>query len=123
MRSEHQEQALVMYHLAEDHPAIYEHLFAIPNGDLRHPRVAVRLKNEGVKAGVPDLFLAVARGGYHGLFIEMKKPGGRVSQKQREWHDRLRAAGYRVLVRYGHQEAIHALVVYFGDEDDETPDP
>jgi hypothetical protein len=50
-------------------------LFAIPNGGERNIIVAARLKAEGVKSGVSDLMLPVARQGFHGLFIEMKKPG------------------------------------------------
>lgn len=50
-------------------------LFAIPNGGERNIIVASRLKAEGVKSGVSDLMLPVARQGFHGLFIEMKKPG------------------------------------------------
>ena len=42
-------------------------LFAVPNGGHRHRAVAARLKDEGVKAGVPDLFLPVPRGAFHGL--------------------------------------------------------
>ena len=43
-------------------------MFAIPNGGDRHPAVAGKLRDEGVKAGVPDIFLPVPRGKYHGMF-------------------------------------------------------
>ena len=48
-------------------------LLAIPNGGLRNKVTAGKLKAQGVKAGVPDIFLPVARGRYHGLWIEMKE--------------------------------------------------
>ena len=51
-----------------------EFVFAIPNGGLRNVVVAKKMKAEGVKPGVLDLFFTLARGGYHGLFIEMKRP-------------------------------------------------
>lgn len=51
-------------------------MFAVPNGGDRHPAVAAKLKAEGVKAGVPDIFLPVPRNGYHGLFIELKELKG-----------------------------------------------
>ena len=38
-------------------------LFHVPNGGKRNAAEAAHLKRQGVKAGVPDLFLPVARGG------------------------------------------------------------
>lgn len=74
--------------------------FAIPNGGERNKAVAGRLKAEGVRPGVPDVFLPVARAGYHGLFIEMKKPGkaAATSPAQKKRIDALRADGYVVVV-------------------------
>lgn len=46
-------------------------LYHVPNGGSRHKAEAGRLRAEGVKAGVPDLCLPVARGQYHGLYIEL----------------------------------------------------
>jgi hypothetical protein len=61
-------------------------LHAIPNGGYRDPVTAARMKAEGVKSGVADIFLPVARGGVHGLYIEMKKPGsGKQSKEQIEF--------------------------------------
>lgn len=61
-------------------------LHAIPNGGYRDPVTAARMKAEGVKSGVADVFLPVARHGMHGLYIEMKKPGkGRSSEEQKEF--------------------------------------
>lgn len=88
-------------------------LFAIPNGGKRELQTAVRLKAEGVKAGVPDLMLPIASKCFHGLFIEMKKPkGGQVSPKQQEWLDLLNANGYRAVVCRGAEEAIREIEAY-----------
>src|SRR5262245_32523350 len=77
--SEHAEQvALFMW--AWDHRDEFPELqsmFAIPNGSERAKPVAARLKAEGVKAGVSDVFLPLPivhnSGMYAGLWIEMKK--------------------------------------------------
>lgn len=90
-----------------------ENMFAVPNGGWRHPATAAILKAEGVKAGVPDIFLAWPSQGYCGLFIEMKrKVGGKVSDAQKEWSERLSAAGYLVRTCKGCDEAIKTTLEY-----------
>lgn len=87
-------------------------LFHIPNGGKRDAREAARFKRMGVKAGVPDLFLPVPRGKYHGLFIELKSPGGRLSDHQKEWLKLLSASGYAACVCFGFEEAVRDIVNY-----------
>ncbi len=87
-------------------------LFAIPNGGERNPIVASRLKAEGVKSGVPDLFLPVARHGYHGLFVEMKKPKGTIGHNQPAWEEALKTQGYAHLYAYGWEQAAAAIQWY-----------
>lgn len=88
-------------------------LHHIPNGGSRGKAEAARFKAEGVKAGVPDLFLPVARGPYHGLFIEMKKlKGGRVSAEQKAWIAALKAQGYRAEVCHDWEEAAALIEDY-----------
>lgn len=88
-------------------------LHHIPNGGSRHPAEARRLKAQGVKPGVPDLCLPVARGGYHGLYIELKRSrGGRLSNDQRDWLASLSDAGYLAVVAHGHEEAERVLAGY-----------
>lgn len=90
-------------------------LWAIPNGGDRHPAVAQKLKAEGVKRGVPDLFFSYPCGGKSGLFIEMKKrSGGVVSGHQKQYIEWLRNVGYRVEVCKGCDEAIAVLKDYIG---------
>lgn len=81
-------------------------LHHIPNGGTRSKSEAGRFRAEGVKAGVPDICLPVARGGYHGLYIEMKRRrGGRLSADQAEWIEALMREGYVAAVCRGWQEA------------------
>lgn len=59
--------------------------FAIPNGGGRSKREAGRLKAEGVRAGVSDIFCALPGDGHHGLWIEMKSLEGYASREQAAW--------------------------------------
>ena len=87
-------------------------LYAIPNGGERNKAVAAKLKAEGVKPGTPDTHLPVACGKYHSLYIEMKKPGGRVSPEQQQRFERLVANGNCVFVCYTWTEATGKLRYY-----------
>ena len=87
-------------------------LYHIPNGGSRNEREAANLKRQGVKAGVPDLCLTVARGGYHGLYIEMKYGKNKPSEHQKRWIDALRAQGYVAEVCYGWHQASELITEY-----------
>lgn len=85
---------------------------AVPNGGHRHPTVAKKLVDEGVKSGVPDLLIfdAPPRSEARGVAVEMKRAGGgRVTNEQAKWHEALRAQGWIVIVAHGAAEALTAL--------------
>ncbi len=87
-------------------------LFHIPNGGSRNKIEAANLKRQGVKAGVPDLFLPVPRGGYHGLFIEMKYGKNKPTPSQRKWMAALNEQGYLAVVCYGFDGARDMIEKY-----------
>jgi hypothetical protein len=91
---------------------VAEYLFHIPNGGKRSIATAKRLKAMGVKAGVSDLFLPVPRGGYPGLWIELKAEGGRTSEEQDDWLEKMRVQGYRVAVCVGWLAAKELITEY-----------
>lgn len=95
------------------HPEL-ETLFHIPNGGWRHPSTAVRLKAEGVRAGVPDYCLPSPSGRFNGLFLELKKPGGKMTPEQHWWVKRLIQHGYAAGVCSGSDHAIEILSRYLG---------
>lgn len=113
--SEHDEQVMLIQWcdlMANRDPA-YRLIFAIPNGGQRNKITAARLKAEGVKPGVPDLFLPVPKGIYAGLFLEMKRrKGGRVSPDQVSWISSLMSRGYKCVVCRGFEEAQEAIEIY-----------
>lgn len=87
-------------------------IFHIPNGGKRNKLEAIKLKKEGVKAGVPDLFLPVARRVYNGLFIELKYGSNKATPKQKEWINNLNAQGYKAVVCNGFDEARLTIEEY-----------
>jgi len=114
MMSEHDEQRK-LFQWAAYRTGVYPELalmFAIPNGGHRHKAVAAKLKAEGVKRGVPDMFLAVRRGDYAGLFLELKHGRNKATPEQRQWIDRLTAQGYRALVVREFEGARAAIIEY-----------
>ena len=92
-------------------------LYHITNEGKRSVVTGARLKSEGLKPGVPDLCLAVARGGAHGLYIEMKRTkGGRVSPQQARWIEKLSREGYVAVVCRGWEQARDVIERYLRNE-------
>lgn len=73
-------------------------LFAIPNGGHRNKVVACKLKAEGVRAGVADMFLSVQANGFPGVYIEFKTRTGRQQESQRVFQSAVEAQGYRYVI-------------------------
>ena len=94
-------------------------LFAVPNGTAASSMAeAMKAKREGRKKGVPDVFLPVAAGGWHGLFLEMKRQCGvpsDLSDEQQDWLARLNTAGYRAVVAFGWEDAVAQIQGYLGE--------
>jgi hypothetical protein len=87
-------------------------LFSIPNGGKRHIVTAVRMKAEGQKSGVPDVFLPVPKCGYHGLFVELKVGKNKTSANQDYWLSVLSEKNYKAKVCYGWESAKDAILEY-----------
>lgn len=87
-------------------------MYHVPNGGHRSAAVAGKLKAEGVKAGVPDICLPSARGGYHGLYIELKAGKNKATKEQEEWLSALNAEGYKAVVCRGWVRASEEIKNY-----------
>ena len=122
--SEHNDQAAVFAWAAlqEGRRPDLKLLYAIPNGaklpwrrnqkGQRYSSEAMKLKAEGLRSGVPDTCLPVARKGFHGLYIEMKHGRNKPSDNQAWWMDQLTQQGYLAVACWGPQEAIDTLCEY-----------
>lgn len=80
-------------------------IFAIPNGGFRHKATAQKLSAEGVKKGIPDLFVPEKL-----LWVEMKRTkGGTLSKDQKDWIQYLEAIGHTVIVGKGYKHALEQI--------------
>lgn len=89
-----------------------EMIFHIPNGGTRNKIEASNLKKQGVRAGVPDLFLPVPKGNYNGLFIELKYGKNKATENQKEWIYKLNNQGYLAVICNGFDEAKNIIEKY-----------
>ena len=91
-----------------------ELMFHVPNEGTKSAARGALMKRMGVKAGVPDIILPVARKPFHGLAIELKSKVGKPSGIQQVWLDRLREQGWYAAVCHGWQEASQTIRLYLG---------
>jgi len=102
---------------------------AIPNqgggkkGSGHHIRAAL-MKAEGLAPGFPDTLLDVARGGWHGLRVELKRSAywpdgwmgptaqGEPTPEQVVWHRREATNGFCMWVAWGWEPARDILLWY-----------
>jgi hypothetical protein len=112
--SEHDEQTAFFEYLEwqQNMEPDLQWAYAIPNGQYRPGQ----RPEAGLKSGVPDINIPIARGGYIGLYIELKIDGGKVSDNQRKWIDGLVGLGHAVRVCYGFDAAKDTLDWYMGLE-------
>ena len=117
--TEHEDQVAV-YQFCVAMAPIYPSLgmiYAIPNGFAGQHSARRYQLAEGMRPGFPDLGLPVARGGYHGLFIEMKRCGGQNPRKeQAEWLQALADEGYYTCCCKGREAAQRVLIQYVKGE-------
>ncbi|WP_321833450.1 VRR-NUC domain-containing protein [Clostridium butyricum] len=94
-----------------------ELMYHVPNGGRREAKEGAALKRQGVKAGVPDICLPVGKGGFFGLYIELKVGRNKTSSMQDIWIKRLQDMNYKVEVCYGWLKAREVIEKYLNEED------
>jgi hypothetical protein len=101
-----------------------DHLIKIPNEGKRSLSTARKMKREGLKKGVSDLFFAywstrkesipLMSDLYFGLWIEVKSKNGKVTKEQDIWLARMFMTGYAAKVVRSVDEGIQAIKDYLG---------
>lgn len=118
---ESSEQQALMIHLHGEKQRgsilapVYDAIYHVPNGGLRDYKTAKEMKKQGVKSGVSDLVLPIARGGYFGLYIEFKasRPhNSSLSEDQFEWLRMVADNGYAATYAVGKEEAKEIITNY-----------
>lgn len=111
----HQETLIRTATLHEKQYPALKHLFAVPNGGFRHKATAAAMQRGGVRRGVPDLVLPIARGGYTSWWCELKRFGGvpsDLSDEQKEWLAFLKSEGACAEWHAGWEAAWTSLLWY-----------
>lgn len=97
------------------HPLIKRLIIHIPNEGKRSPRYGKILKDMGMRAGVSDLFIAMARHGFNGAWIELKSKTGRLTKEQTEFLEDMKAQNYYTSVQFSLEETIDLIKWYCFD--------
>ena len=110
--TEHDEQCGVVSWFRHQFPRVL--IFAIPNGEKRSLSVAKRLKAEGVKRGIPDLYIPEWN-----LWVEMKRrKGGVLSKDQKNVIGYLESIGHTVIVGRGAADASAQILAFVKEKFD-----
>lgn len=111
--TEHQECVALIQYFAYK-PEIGKFLIKIPNEGKRSWGYAKKMRAEGLKAGVPDYFLAIPTPEYAGMWIEMKRKNGtyKLHGEQADWITRLLQNNYYATFAFGADDAIQKIHRY-----------
>jgi hypothetical protein len=109
MRTEELYQIAVVQYLRIRYPSVKFTISPITKLSIQQ---GAKQKRMGYTKGSPDLLIFAARRGFHGLLIELKSPGGRVSPEQKDWQEYLTREGYKAAVCFGSEEAISLIDGY-----------
>jgi len=120
---ESQIQTCFFQWLALQDKALFDLTFSVPNSGLRSKVEGARQVAMGLKAGVPDIFMAVPTRAHPGLFIELKYGSNKPTEKQLKVMKSLSDAGYKCVVCYSFEEAVEAVKDYLKDTPYVRPRP
>jgi len=110
---EKDEQKAVVAWCRAKHVPIFASMNGVMIGGENKFAMIANLKAQGLEVGTPDLFIPIAKNGYHGLFIEVKRiKRSVVRPEQVAWIELLNKNGYKAVIAYGYQESIEYIGAY-----------
>ena len=117
-QTEHNLQVACLKWFKLQYPQYKDLIWATPNAGKRSGRAGKYMVAEGMKKGVPDIFIAVP---YFineemvcgGLFVELKVKPNKLTQEQKKMIEVLDGGGYRAKVCYSFDEFVGIIKNYF----------
>jgi len=94
-------------------PHVRPLMFASAGGLFTSKKQGYLMKRAGYRKGTPDLFFAIPKPPYFGLWIEVKTEKGTVSREQKECVELLREQGYQASVEKGWKNITQVILEYF----------
>ena len=93
---------------------LLKNIIAIPNAGKREGYQGQWMVDEGLRAGVWDIFLAIPTDDAPGAWIEMKFGRNPLTDSQREWGEQQIELGYQMIVCWTWLEAVSFTCKYLG---------
>ena len=93
-------------------PQYKEDIAHVANQRTCSPMEGRLLKKLGVQKGFSDIFIAIPKNGYHGLFLELKVGKNKPTKEQQEFLDRKIELGYAAVCVWGWEAARDFIVEY-----------
>ena len=116
LKPEQRLQTGVMRWVDATFPEIAHLVMASAGGVRTSMSQAVKMKSMGYRKGTPDIFVAVPKGGRHGLFLELKAIGGKASPEQNIMLANLQAQGYAAAMVVGFEQVKATLTAYLSQD-------
>lgn len=110
-----QREQILLFNWIRRHKTIVDLCFSIPNERKTSKYTGMLLKQMGLRPGTSDIFIAVPRGIFHGLFIELKYGKNKPTPHQTKFLLDMQSQGYDAKCIWGYENAKNYIINYLGD--------
>lgn len=115
MKPEQIEQ-IKLFDYIKSQPDLNLYCFSIANERKVTPQHGFILQRMGLRAGVSDVFVAIPRDTFHGLFIELKAGKNKMSPEQKKFFADMTSQGYLAVCAVGYEAARQIIETYMALE-------